>query len=61
MIDMQRVEDAIKMLFGSAVSIAGGAWTWIGTNHQSIGALCAILGAVYATIYFTAWVRHGRK
>ena len=58
---MDRTHDALKMLFGSSVSVVGGAWSWIGNNNQEIGALCAIIGLVYATFYFVHWVRSIRK
>ena len=58
MLEVQHFDDALKMLLGSTVSFVGGVWAWLGTNQQSIGAMCAVLGAVYATFYFIHWLNH---
>lgn len=52
---MQKINDgftAIKVYLGSAATIAGGAWSWMGNNYQSIGAALGILAFIYTTIVF---------
>jgi len=36
------------LIAGTAASTAGGFWTFLGTHHQEIGALCAMIGALCA-------------
>lgn len=47
------------IVVGTSMSSGGGAWAWLGTHHQEIGAVCAIIGASCAVIglLFSLW-RH---
>lgn len=54
---LEKANEATRMLVGSSVSILGGCWAWLGNNQQAIGALAAVLGAVYATVYFVFWAK----
>lgn len=47
------------IIVGTGMSSGGGAWAWLGTHHQEIGAICAIVGATCAVVglVFSIW-RH---
>ena len=52
MIDVQKLHDSAKVYIGSLFTMAGSAWTWMGENYQSIGAVIGIIAFVYTTVVF---------
>lgn len=47
------------IIVGTGMSSGGGAWAWLGTHHQEIGAICAMIGAACAVIgLVVSIVRH---
>lgn len=55
--DVQTIVTA-KVVGLSAGTMGSGLWAWLGENHQEIGAMCSLFGALCLGI--TLWRNRGK-
>ena len=46
--DHMTLRDACEVYIGSTLATCSAMWAWLGTNHEQISAICAMIGAALA-------------